>query len=203
MTQFRVCIGQFEHRSKDDGKTWVQSLRQIPARYSPVMTGEMEPARLPPGPPQCFWDYAHLSPSGFGVVVGHENVDQLRSVANLFFTTDGGGHWRQQDPKNSLGLLRRAVHSVCLNGPSWPIERFASLATAGCDCLALGWSDPGLFEDGAQSHVISTADQGATWKYHCLGDTNPYVGANNHLHVIDGPDVGDVNERHVTNLQAS
>jgi hypothetical protein len=230
-----------------------------------------------------------MTPSGFGVAVGHENVDRLRSAANLFVTKDRGGHWRQQDPNNSLGLLRRAVQAVCLSGPSWPIEQFASLAAPTPDCLALAWSDPGLFEDGAESHVVCTTDQATSWKYHCLGDSNPYLATDkagrllalndsfflesidsgtswarrdfdmvwpenyhqsrvallrhvtltdleigyalvvhwplewtrnvqpkiglvwttdngrrwSHLHVFDGPDVGDVNERHITSLRVS
>ena len=163
--RLRVGIGQYEHVS-DDGITWSRHLREVPARTTPLVHGDMDLTQLPARPHEARWDFITLHPSGLGVAVDHEKIGSVKSVASIFVTTDGGQHWTKREAKPRLPLLR---------SPSWPVEQFASLALPSMGIIVLGWEDPWIY-DGAKSHVICSQDCGESWEYHSLGYTNPYLG---------------------------
>jgi hypothetical protein len=165
MIRFRVSIGQYEHHS-EDGITWTRHLRDVPARHTPVVHGDVDLRRLPARPAEAYWDFVTLHPSGFGVAADHEVMNGANNVANVFVTTDGGKHWNKRDAKPRLPRW---------SPPSWPVERFAALALPSPGIIVLSWEDPWLF-DGAQSHVICSQDCGESWQYRRLGYTNPYLG---------------------------
>jgi hypothetical protein len=171
-----VAIGQFEYHSADGGDCWNRTLRQIPAKYSPVVRRAIEPVGLPRVADGFCWDYVTILPSGFGVVAGHKYTDLTHSTADAFATLDNGRNWQRLDPRRSTSLVTKIMHGLLAGGPTWPVERFESLVVPTPDSAALAWSDPGLFEDGAKSHVIATSDRGGNWSYYCLGDTNAYLG---------------------------
>ena len=175
MTRLMIATGQYEYLSNDDGVSWGRSLRVIPPKYSPVVRGSIDLSCLPPQGGNFRWDFVTLLVSGFGAATGHESFDLLKSVARLFITKDGGKQWREQDPRNSVSLFRKALQRLDLLGPTWPVERFESQALIAPDGAALSWSDGGW--DDQQSHVISTTDRGESWRYCGLGDTNPYLAA--------------------------
>jgi len=59
---------------------------------------------------------------------------------------------------------------------SWPVEEFTSLVLVQPDTVVLSWEDPWIYE-GAKSHVIYSRDRGESWRYHCLGYTDPTLSA--------------------------
>lgn len=166
MVQLRVGIGQFEHCS-EDGITWFRHLRQVPARHTPLVHGDIELRQLPVAD-NTYWDFVTVLPCGFGVAVGHQTMAGAKRLANLFVTTDRGRHWYERETMRWLSLQRNDAA---------PIERFASLAVYSPSVVAIAWEDPWLF-DGPQSHVITSRDAGESWDYHCLGYTNPYLALN-------------------------
>ncbi len=176
MNQIAVAIGQFEYHSADGGDNWNRTLRQIPAKYSPVVRGVIEPSILPHVADGFCWDYIAILPSGFGVVAGHKSADLTHSIADAFTTLDHGRIWQRLEPRRSMSLVTKIMHGLLAGGPMWPVERFDSLVLPNPGSAALAWSDPGLFEDGAKSHVITTADHARTWSYYCLGETVAYLG---------------------------
>src|SRR4029453_6889106 len=163
--RFRVSIGQYEHLS-EDGITWSRHLREMPPRHMPVVHGDVDLTQLPARPQEAYWDFITLHSGGLGVAVDHEKINNTKSFAGIFVTTDGGQHWTKQNAKPRLPLLR---------SPSWPVEQFASLALPSVGVIVLAWEDPWIF-DGAKSHVICSQDCGGSWEYHCLGYINPYLG---------------------------
>ena len=163
MVRFKVGIGQYEHLSTD-GMTWSRQLREVPARHMPVVRGDVDLKHLPARPREAYWDCVTVHSGGFGVAVDHQTTD-TKCLAGIFVTMDGGQHWTQRDAKPRLPLLRSR---------SWPTQQFASLALPSVNVVALAWEDPWLY-DGAKSHVICSQDCGESWKYRCLGYTNPYL----------------------------
>lgn len=163
---FRVGIGHYEHRS-DDGIIWSRHLREVLARDTPVVHGDVDLTQLPARPQAANWDFVTLHSDGLGVAVDHEKMGSTECLAGIFVTTDGGRHWVKQDPKPRLPIL---------SSVSWPVEQFASLVLPSVNVIVLAWDDPWLF-DGSKSHVICSQDCGESWKYSCLGFTNPYVGS--------------------------
>ncbi len=160
MVQIIVGIGQHQYCSEDGGRTWSIGLREVPRKATPVLTGKVDIIRLPSRPGESYWDFVTLLPCGFGVAVDHEKIDR-ETLANVFVTADAGLHWEKREAKPHLPLLRR---------PSWPVERFASLAVPSPEVIALAWEDPWLFE-WPESHVICSWDQGKSWKYCHLGQS--------------------------------
>ena len=165
MVRFQVSIGQNEYRS-DDGIAWARYLREVPPRHAPVVHGDVDVTQLPARSHQSYWDFVCLDASGFGVAVDHETIDSAEYLAGIFITRDGGQQWIKRDPNLRLSLFSRSF---------WPVERFASLALPSPRIIALAWEDPWLL-DGSKSHVICSRDGGESWKYRCLGYTNPYLG---------------------------
>lgn len=145
---------------------WSRHLREVPARHTPVVHGDVDLRQLPLAH-EAYWDFVTVLPCGFGVAVGHQTMDSTNALANIFVTTDRGQHWNKRDTKPRLSLLRSR---------SAPVERFASLAVHSPSVIAIAWEDPWLL-DGSESHVISSRDRGESWDYHGLGYTNPYLAA--------------------------
>lgn len=95
MTRFTLGVGQYAYSSHDGGTTWAQSLREMPARVTPIVRGQMDLFRLPPRPEGYYWDFVTVLPGGFGVAVDHGSKENGSRPAEVFVTQDGGRQWRQ------------------------------------------------------------------------------------------------------------
>jgi len=174
MREITVGIGRRTHRSADGGTRWVESLREVPPKHTPIVRGAVDLARLPGRPRETVWDLVAILPDGFGVAVDHElapaspsRPGEPSALAHVFRTRDGGRTWHEPELKPRWKLrqiLRRATLS-------WPVEEFASLVLSPPATVVLTWEDPWI-HDGARSHVILSRDGGESWRYHGLGSTN-------------------------------
>jgi hypothetical protein len=132
------------------------------------MRGDVDVSRLPHQPAGACWDYVSILPGGFGVAVGHQAGTDGRGATVVFVTRDGGQQWQE----NGLRVESPEWHRT--RPASWPVERFASLVLTEPEGVVLAWEDPWLM-DHSQSHVLWSHDRCESWRYHCLGESNPYL----------------------------
>jgi hypothetical protein len=174
-----IAIGQFEHRSEDNGHSWTRTIREVPPKVSPRAFGGFEPVRLPSVSQGSAWDIVSMMPSGFCVAVGHKNLESDRKSAFVQISWDNGENWRPVIPGPPSKLLPR----LGLTAAPREAEQIQSLVLVPPAGVLLAWDDPWLF-DCPESHVLFSRDQGGTWDYHCLGQTNPCLGTDDHGRVF-------------------
>ena len=101
-----------------------------------MVHGDEDMRQLPDQPYEAHWDFVNLHPCGLGVAVDHQTMDIPTDVASIFVTVDAGQHWSKRDAKPRLCLLTQ---------PSWPVERFASVAVTSLGVIALAWKILGFW----------------------------------------------------------
>lgn len=147
--------------SADDGRSWTEATREVPADDQPRVWG-VGRDRLPAVPPGWTLTEVHVLPDGIGLAAGCEPTPEPApnhrdTTARFFRTTDSGATWQPLHP--DIGWWGR-VRSLY----GWPAEAVDSIGILPGGEMAFTWEDPWIFE-GSQVHTVVSPDGGATWRY--------------------------------------